>query len=200
LSTNLVLLVVLCLIWIFSQLGGRLSAKNALAWWGAALLLGLTTIAPDLLTPLSQMLGISLVSNFVMAALIFFLFVQAMQTQVTNTDLGFKLREIGTSLAADEFVIKRSSNPKEPRPTALIVLPCYNEEANIRATLEKLNALTRSRPGEFDFCFVNDCSQDSSETLLQTLAPQHFTSHRANLGVSGGLCGAMRCGRPASRA
>lgn len=67
----------------------------------------------------------------------------------------------------------------------LVLIPCYNEEANIVATVERLKA---SCPG-VDFLVINDCSTDGSVALLQS---HHypFLDLPVNLGIGGGVqCG-----------
>ena len=45
----------------------------------------------------------------------------------------------------------------------LVLVPCYNEEEHIVATIERLKATC---PG-VDFLVINDCSTDSSPALLK---------------------------------
>lgn len=67
----------------------------------------------------------------------------------------------------------------------LVLIPCYNEEENIVATVERL----KSTCPDADFLVINDCSTDSSAALLK----QHgypFLDLPINLGIGGGVqCG-----------
>ena len=45
----------------------------------------------------------------------------------------------------------------------LVLIPCYNEEENIVATVERL----RSTCPEVDFLVINDCSTDHSAEILR---------------------------------
>lgn len=44
----------------------------------------------------------------------------------------------------------------------LVIIPCYNEEANIVSTVERLRATCP----QVDFLIINDCSTDRSAELL----------------------------------
>ena len=44
----------------------------------------------------------------------------------------------------------------------LVIIPCYNEEANIVSTVERL----RTTCPQVDFLIINDCSTDRSAELL----------------------------------
>lgn len=67
----------------------------------------------------------------------------------------------------------------------LVIIPCYNEEATIVATVERLRAVCP----DVDFLVINDCSTDRSAALLE----QHgypFLDLPVNLGIGGGVqCG-----------
>ena len=45
----------------------------------------------------------------------------------------------------------------------LVIIPCYNEEATIVDTVERLRATCP----EVDFLVINDCSTDRSAELLE---------------------------------
>ena len=75
----------------------------------------------------------------------------------------------------------------------LVLIPCYNEEANIVDTVERLRAACP----EVDFLVINDCSTDASAAILQSRG-YPFLDLPVNLGIGGGVqCGyryAARCG------
>lgn len=67
----------------------------------------------------------------------------------------------------------------------LVLIPCYNEEANILHTVDNLR---RTCPG-VDYLVINDCSTDRSAALLR----EHgcpYLDLPVNLGIGGGVqCG-----------
>ena len=163
---------------MISQFGGRLSARNALLWWVVTSFLVVSLVSPTSLKPVANILGIELVSNFVMASLILFLFLQTLEISVENTSNHRKFRKLVSAQAAQRF-------PSEVKGKALIVLPCYNEEENIPQLVPKLEQLKKE--DGFDYCFVNDGSSDRSLELLSDLCPENFVTHDVNIGVSGVL-------------
>ena len=67
----------------------------------------------------------------------------------------------------------------------LVLIPCYNEEENIVATVEHL----QSTCPQVDFLVINDCSTDHSADILRA---HHypFLDLPVNLGIGGGVqCG-----------
>ena len=173
-SPLLIILTFLGITAMFSQLGGKVAARSAPAWILLFGFLLFCVVTPNSLKPIAEALGIQIISNLIFAALIFFLIFQAVQESVFSTQFGRKLRQLVSTQAAQSFTF-----PKTNR--TLVVLPTYNEEKNVEMMVQKLRAV-----GGFDFCFINDGSIDSTESLLRTLnAP--FVTHSANIGVSGGL-------------
>ena len=67
----------------------------------------------------------------------------------------------------------------------LVLIPCYNEEANIVEAVERLR---RTCP-QVDYLVINDCSTDRSVELLK--APGYpYLDLPVNLGIGGGIqCG-----------
>ncbi len=67
----------------------------------------------------------------------------------------------------------------------LVLIPCYNEEENIEKVLSRLYT---ARP-DVDCLVINDCSTDSSETILKA-GGHRYISLPVNLGIGGGVqCG-----------
>ena len=67
----------------------------------------------------------------------------------------------------------------------LVIIPCYNEEANIVNTVERL----RSQCPQVDFLVINDCSTDGSAALLKSRG-YPYLDLPVNLGIGGGVqCG-----------
>ncbi|WP_234996182.1 DUF2304 family protein [Pseudobacteriovorax antillogorgiicola] len=178
-----ILIVSGTLLLTISQFGGRLSARNALVWWAVSAFLVLSLILPGALEPLAKALGIELVSNLVMASLIFFLFLQTLEMSVENTSANRKMRIFVSKIAAKGFDV--GGRWKFNRWKALIVLPCYNEEENLLSLIPKLENI-KSEHG-IEYCFVNDGSTDSSEMILNKQCPDNYVSHEINIGVSGVL-------------
>jgi glycosyltransferase involved in cell wall biosynthesis len=55
-----------------------------------------------------------------------------------------------------------------------IVLPCYNEEDNIKPLYERLQAITQTlKAYAFEFVFIDNCSQDQTAVLLKALAHEN---------------------------
>lgn len=64
----------------------------------------------------------------------------------------------------------------------LVIIPCYNEEANIRRVVEDL----RRQVPWADYLVVNDCSTDASEAILRADGC-NYISLPVNLGIGGGV-------------
>ena len=65
---------------------------------------------------------------------------------------------------------------------AIVMVPAYNEQDNIRHTLQDL----RENGAETDILVMNDCSTDGTEAVLQELGVNHL-SFPVNLGIGGGV-------------
>ncbi|MEE0800932.1 MAG: glycosyltransferase family 2 protein [Gemmiger sp.] len=67
----------------------------------------------------------------------------------------------------------------------LVLIPCYNEEANIVSTVERLRTVCP----EVDYLVINDCSTDRSAELLKSHG-YPYLDLPVNLGIGGGVqCG-----------
>ncbi len=74
---------------------------------------------------------------------------------------------------------------KDTKDKILVLIPCYNEEENIVATVERLRASCPT----VDFLVINDCSTDRSAALLRAHG-YPFLDLPVNLGIGGGVqCG-----------
>jgi hypothetical protein len=190
------ILLILSMVGILSQFGHRLSARNSVVWWAMAAFLIIASIDPHVYKPITNLLGIQLVSNFVMAAMILFLFFQSFDLTAENSKLTRKQRQIVSAIATDEFLVKNkrvtlngSDTPLKKR--VLIVLPCYNEEDSLPKTILSLKSLINRQAADsscdIDFCIINDGSFDGSVALLDRLCPDSYVSHKTNVGVAGVL-------------
>ena len=64
----------------------------------------------------------------------------------------------------------------------LVLIPCYNEEENIRSVVERLQATCP----DVDYLVINDCSTDGSEQVLRENG-FNYLSLPINLGIGGGV-------------
>ena len=64
----------------------------------------------------------------------------------------------------------------------LIIIPAYNEEANIEKTVE---AILRDSPG-FDYVIINDCSRDSTKQICEKKG-YNVVNLPINLGIGGAV-------------
>jgi len=188
-SAALILLLVLFIGFLFSQFGGRLAARSSTVWWPVLLFVLFVAIWPEKLQPISDLLGIQLVSNFVLAALILFLMFQAVQQSAQSTLQARRLRSMVSSLAAGMFSARGRRNEKGERKSkrTLVIVPCYNEEQSLQMIAPRLRKLVDDGEGAYDLCIVNDGSLDGSERILKEVFPYEHVSHTVNTGVSGAL-------------
>lgn len=188
-SASLLIATVAALMLIFSEFGGKLRASSALGWWLIAAFLLTAVIRPSILIPVTNALGITLVSNFVMATTIVFLFLQVFSLSALHTAEARKIRATISKLAAETFLEKnqllKNSSPSKPR--ALVILPCYNEEGAIPTLVPQLESLRINSNFSIEFCFVDDGSTDKTREKLAQLAPKNFVTHLVNNNVSGVL-------------
>ncbi|WP_225887823.1 DUF2304 family protein [Myxococcus xanthus] len=172
---------------VISQFGARLAARHSVTWFLASGFVLVAAIRPDWLLPVARLMGISLVSNMVLAGLTMFLFVQMLAHYAENTRVQRQLGQVVSALAAQTFPDAPVTSEGD-RPRVLVVLPCYNESESLPALLPRLTALTRATPDwELDFCIVNDGSVDGTAGVLRRLAPRNHVTHHTNIGVSGAL-------------
>jgi hypothetical protein len=196
---------------LISQFGGKLTARNSLVWWLIFLFLAWGVISPHSLEPVAHLLGIQLVSNFVLATMILFLAFQAIQESAFTTSQSRKLRDLISSLAAEAFAAKflglgaslevalsdaaTNAHPATKRIKVLIGMPCYNEAEYLPTLSEEISAfLTANAHGEFDyhFCIVNDGSTDRTRFILDEKFPGSSIHHLSNVGVAGAVLTAFK--------
>ncbi|AEI68088.1 DUF2304 family protein [Corallococcus macrosporus] len=172
---------------VISQFGARLAARHSMGWFLASGFVLVATIRPDWLSPVARLMGISLVSNMVLAGLTMFLFVQMLAHYAESTRVQRQLGQVVSSLAAQTFP-DAPAELEEERPRVLVVLPCYNESESLPVLLPRLSALAGATPDwALDFCIVNDGSVDGTASVLRRLAPRNHVTHHTNIGVSGAL-------------
>lgn len=72
----------------------------------------------------------------------------------------------------------------------LVILPCFNEEANINKTINELNSVLKSDDKIlFDIIVINDCSTDNSISEINKTNTNHI-----DLPINLGIGGAMQTG------
>lgn len=182
-STSLVILILVSVIWLFAQFGQRMSASNAFSWWLASLFLVIATISPTVYRPIADFLGIETISNFVLAALSFFIFCNMIELTASHTKVERKFRKFVSANAVDDY---SHSHNHARSIEALVVMPCYNEEAVISEITQRIQRVCSAHP-HIDFCVINDGSTDSTETILRAVAGNQFATHKVNIGVAGAL-------------
>ena len=64
----------------------------------------------------------------------------------------------------------------------LVIIPCYNEEASI----ERVVANLKDKAPFADYLIVNDCSTDSTESILRSKG-MNYINNPVNLGIGGGV-------------
>jgi glycosyltransferase involved in cell wall biosynthesis len=68
------------------------------------------------------------------------------------------------------------------RSNILVIIPCYNEEPNIRRVIERLQSACPT----VDYLVINDCSTDRSAEILQQNG-YSYVCLPVNLGIGGGV-------------
>jgi hypothetical protein len=181
---------------LISQFGGKLTARNSLVWWLIFGFLFWCVISPNSLLPIAHLLGIQLVSNFVLATMILFLAFQAIQESAFTTKQSRKFRDLVSSGAAETFYQKFSqSEDLGAKPKVLIAMPCYNEELylpTLHAEIEKFQSAVQTDDYRYVFCVVNDGSIDQCRKILDEKLLGSSTHHLSNVGVAGALLSAFK--------
>jgi dolichol-phosphate mannosyltransferase len=71
-------------------------------------------------------------------------------------------------------------SPSRPSPAVSVVVPLYNEEANIGELHRRIKAVLDDLPGDYEVVFVNDGSRDATRRLADELSardPQLVVLH-----------------------
>ncbi len=173
---------------LLSQFGGRLSARDTVAWWAIIAFALLCATVPSVLAPIATLLGVQVVSNLVLATLILLLMLQSVEHSTRNTALTRGLRELTSVLASDACPLE-AADPGTSR--VLVVAPCLNEESALPELIAALQELTRAHEG-IDWLIVDDGSEAPTRECLGRLAPANHVRHRVNLGVGGVLLTGFR--------
>jgi hypothetical protein len=186
-SAAIVVLLVLLIVYVFSQFGGRLSARKSLHWWVALLFLLFVAIWPAGLLSFTRLLGFQLVSNFVFATMIVFFIFQILNESASSTAQARRLREVVAFHAARDYLRAKAVPPSGGGRRVLVVFPCLNEQDGIEELARRISGIRTDPRSALDFCVVNDGSTDGTESRLHTHLPGEHTTHSTNMGVSATL-------------
>lgn len=189
-SISLILAFAVLVLFLISQFGGKLSARNSLVWWMIFCFLFFCVVTPQSLLPLAHALGVELVSNFVLATMILFLAFQAIQESSFSTAHSRRLRDVVTSWAAESFAEKWRVGLIAHKPKVIVCMPCYNEEEHLPTLTSAVKAF-QVRHGsdhyQYIYCIVNDGSVDQTRSLLDRDLFSESTTHLSNVGVAAAL-------------
>jgi hypothetical protein len=189
-SPTLIIPILGIFIILLSQFGGKVNARSAFTWWMIFAFVLFCTAFPELLEPVTHFLGIQVVSNFVLASLILFLFFYSIQESSMLTQVNRKQRELNSSLALSSFLQMNKNTSKK----TLVFFPCFNEEGYLPILINQIRDLENQNPGIFQFCIINDGSFDQTENILKNGAHDIYVNHPVNSGVSGVLLTAFKIG------
>jgi len=66
--------------------------------------------------------------------------------------------------------VDHSDAIRPPYPTVSVVVPAFNEENNIAATVAAVRAAVEGKFADYEIVIVNDCSRDDTGKIAETLA------------------------------
>jgi hypothetical protein len=180
----LTIVLIVVLVSIFSQFGGKLNASSAWSWWLVGLFLVVASYQPEVFRPIADAFGVKFISNFVLAALVTFLFMQGLSAQATTVQLARNMRQFVSKEAVSRYLDGNASINQTTR--TLVILPTYNEQGTVGQIAHELSCLTRVDPS-LSFCFINDGSCDKTKDALDRINRSHSMEHLTNINVSGVL-------------
>ena len=179
---------------VFSQFGGKLTARNSLTWLMVYALMGVAVFVPEALSPIAAAMGIQVVSNGIFAALILFLSYQAIQESAFTTRLYRKFRELNSSLGLAQVSDNQRLNLNQGGQKTLVVIPAFNESTNLPALVSELNQELKNGLSEkVDVCLIDDGSSDSTKEVFERLE-KHPSLICLNLPSNGGVSNVLLTG------
>jgi hypothetical protein len=179
---------------VFSQFGGKLTARNSLTWFMVYGLMGVAVFAPAVLAPFAALMGVQVVSNGIFAALILFLSYQAIQESAFTTRLYRKFRELNASMGLAQLTVEQRAKLNQGGQKTLVVIPAFNESTNLPALVAELNReLEAGLSDVVDVCLIDDGSSDSSKEVFERLA-KHSSIICLNLPSNGGVSNVLLTG------
>ncbi len=85
-------------------------------------------------------------------------------------------------------------------PDVSIVVPCYNEEPHLRASVAEIRNVMRNTRYTYEIIFVDDCSRDRTQAIIRRICAEdpltcRFIMHKRNLGRGGSVCDGLLAAR-----
>jgi len=84
----------------------------------------------------------------------------------------------------------RQMSPPPAEPALSVIVPCFNEEANLRELVRRLEAVFALHGLHVEILLVDDASRDGTRALIQELSEAHpqvrGLHHETNRGIVGG--------------
>ncbi|MET0340473.1 MAG: DUF2304 family protein [Polyangiales bacterium] len=172
-------------VYALTRFGRVISAARALPMWIVLVALGVAVAAPDVLLPIASVFGIRLVSNMVFATMILFLLFESLAGAAEQTKSQRQVRKLVSRLAMRDYAAPTVGEA----PRALVVVPAYNEAANIEAVLRQLAEVRVTSGGAIDVLLVDDGSLDDTARIARKVAGEgaQVITHVTNIGVGGVL-------------
>ena len=169
--------------YVLTRFGRAIAASRALPVWFVLIALAIAVIRPSILLPLAELLGIQLVSNMVFATMILYLLIESLVSAREQTNSQRQFRLLVARLAAREFA------PVTTERRALVVVPAYNEAANIAGVVAHLEQLRAAVGRGIDVLVVDDGSADGTAEIARRASRGGVSvvSHSVNCGVGGVL-------------
>lgn len=87
----------------------------------------------------------------------------------------------------------------QPQPELSMVIPCYNEQENLRALLAAIRAAADPLPLAYEVVITDDCSRDKSWEILKELAAEDRRVRAQRLAFNCGESAASWAGMKAAR-
>lgn len=97
--------------------------------------------------------------------------------------------------ASAELVFKMS----DAAPELSFVIPCHNEQDNLRPLAEAVREVTEPLKRGFEIIFTDDCSSDGTWALIKELAAKDARIRGVRFGKNAGQSAAMWAGMKAAR-
>jgi hypothetical protein len=192
-SPILIVVVLTVSVFVFSQFGGRFTARTSLIWVGVAAFLLIAVIEPEVFRPIVRLLGIELISNFFLASMVCFLFLQQLELNSLHTATQRRLRSVSSTIASNKF--KRKMLVDVNLPKVLVIFPCYNEDENIASLITSIKNLSSNCDMfNLDCCIIDDGSSDKTLEYLTENAHDIHVSHPSNFGVASVLLTGFKIG------
>jgi len=90
--------------------------------------------------------------------------------------------------------VEVNPHPQPPSPYLSVIVPCYNEEQDLRQNLEAIIAFYSAKPYSWEICVVDDGSKDATPAILREFAGRDPRIRAFSDGVNRGKGAALRTG------